>query len=61
MSDLTQETKESRAVKVLTAAQLALIKAKLKAANARNDDPEPEYFNIEIPFTNVIENIKQTS
>ena len=36
-------------------------KAKLKAANARNDDPEPEYLKIEIPFTNVIENIKQTS
>ena len=61
LSDLTQQPKEAKAVKVLTAAQLALIKAKLKAANVRNDDPEPEYLNIEIPFTNVIENIKQTS
>ena len=37
-----------------------MLKAKNKALNARNDEPEPDFLAVEIPITNVIENIKQT-
>jgi hypothetical protein len=53
-----EEPKEPKVEVKLSAAQQALLKAKNKALNARNDEPEPDYLAIEIPITNVIENIK---